>query len=62
MYKIRYITPKARPPELQPGDTQRVSDTMKHRFPGFGQSPPHPSPTPSRIGLEYSDKYRGDRK
>jgi hypothetical protein len=62
IFKTRYLEEKVNPPDLQSGDTQRVLAAMKNRHPGFGQSPPHPSEIMVRVGMEYLDRFRGDRK
>ena len=61
--KIRYVFPKAAPTQLTQADHDRITEMRTvDRFPGFGQSPVHPTAIPARIGMEYTDKYRGDRK
>jgi hypothetical protein len=63
MNMIRYVTPKRQPPALSSYDKEMVVLALQSaRLPAFGQAPAHPSTIPGRIGIEYSDKYRGDKK
>lgn len=62
----RYVQQKSPPPCLTSADQTRIAealaDPQTSRFPGFGQAPQHPTSTAGRIALEYTDKYKGDRK
>ena len=61
--KIRYVFPKVGPTQLTKADKERIEKMRTvDRFPGFGQAPAHPTSISARIGLEYTDKYRGDKK
>ena len=58
----RYVQERISPQSLSNGDSVKLMEAMKHRYPSFGQSPPGPSAIPEKVGLLYLDGFRGDRK
>ena len=63
MILTRYITPKQNPPDITDLDKEKVRSAYQPgTLPGFGQSPKHPDRLRERMALEFSDRYRGDRK
>ena len=58
----RYVQERISPQSLSKGDSVKLMEAMKHRYPSFGESPPHPSEISTRVGLGYLDRFRGDKK